>query len=303
MTKKISKKPLLIKLIIIFIILSFIIIFLKNNNKKIIKLEKENNKIFITKKDYLKNPLEIKEKILKNNSKKLIKIISKKNLKIYKNYGFFQVETENIKIDNQIANWFFITNNWLILTNKHILEDEKNLEYVWINSDKKIYDLKILYKSENEDLAVLKIIIQEKPPLNPLLSKEGKEVENFRGGLNFKKVDFIKKSEKIENNDLIFSLNSDKKIFIWKILNKNSKIKFEKISKKNINFLLQKEIKNLIETNLETNFWDSGSPLFNNKNEVIWINTIRQNNKNYSIILDENKIKNILRKVWKIKIK
>jgi S1-C subfamily serine protease len=271
-SKSLQKKIIIILTIIFFLVFS--IFFLQKNKFLSTKKNNSTKKNFITKENYLKNPEKIKEKILEKNKAKIIKIISKKNLKIYKNYDYFQVVKENIKINNKIANWFFITNNWIILTNKHILEDKENIEYIWITSDKKEYKLKILYKFKNKDLAILKILDWNKKI--------------------FKKVDFIKNYEKTKNNDFIFSLNSDKKIFFWKILNKSSKINFLKINENNINFLKEKKIKNLIESNLKTNFWDSGSPLFNNKNEVIWINTLRQNNKNYSIILDEKKIKNIL---------
>ncbi len=267
--KNIKKQNKIRKIIIIiFIIFSlvFITFFIQNKNSKENFLAK---KIIITKEKFLKNPEKISKIIINKNAEKIVKIISKKKFTIYKNNDYFQTPIENYIINNKIINWFFITNNWIILTNKHILEEE-NIQYIWITNDKKKYKLKLLWFSKNEDLAIFKI-------------------SNIKNNFFSEKVEFVENNKKIKNNDFIFSLNSNKKIFSWKIINKNSTQEIiDNFYEKNI-------IKNLLETNLKNNLWDSGSPVFNLNQKVIWINSFIKNNKTYSIYLDDEKIRKILK--------
>ncbi len=116
-------------------------------------------------------------------------------------------------------NWFYIEKN--IWNNAFSFDKRKNKK-IWVPSLKKINssdEIKIWEKIAFEDYdfdwnlstnyGLENFYEIEKPPLNPLLSKEGKEVENFRGGA--KKIYIFDN----HNHALYFWLLERNNWFLW----------------------------------------------------------------------------------------
>jgi len=148
----------------------------------------------------------------------------------------------NINYENKIWKWIFIKNN-IFLTAKHLFDNTDNKFFIKINN--KRYNFKIIKQFKNKDLLIWKI-------------------NNFNS-LNYIKNPII---SNLKQNQEIFTYKNWKKIF-WKILNTDTTIKELNLSK-------------LIKTDIQLSPWDSWSPLFNSKNELIWIYIIIEKNKNIS---------------------
>lgn len=59
---------------------------------------------------------------------------------------------------------FFVTTDGLILTNKHVVEDEQ-ASYTVVTNNKKVYEAKVVARDNFNDLAILKIDIENAPML------------------------------------------------------------------------------------------------------------------------------------------
>jgi len=208
---------------------------------------------------FILNKLFFFDKKIKNNFSKNnynIEIFSKKDIWIYKNYGFFNKKVDNLDYLNKKNNWIIFSSDWKIITNRHFLE--KNNKYFWIINNKK-YDLKVLKIFKNRDLAILKIM------------DFNKKIE---------KINFLKNKNNLKIWEKIYFKKNDKKFFS-KILEKNLKqTYYEKFQKK---FLLD-----LIKTNFKIKKWDSWRGVFNEKWKLIWIISFKKNNFSYITIFDKN---------------
>ena len=99
-----------------------------------------------------------KEQKIKQINNSIVKIIYNENFKLNQEnkLWFKNIKETNIKENKLIWNWFFITNNWVIITNKHIANNI-NWEYIIQTNDKKIYKAKLIYIDKNNDISILKI--------------------------------------------------------------------------------------------------------------------------------------------------
>ncbi|EKE30317.1 MAG: peptidase S1 and S6, chymotrypsin/Hap [uncultured bacterium (gcode 4)] len=64
--------------------------------------------------------------------------------------------TRSWSIDFVKGSWFFLSRNWFIITNRHVV-DQDDLKYEVTTLDGKVYPATILSVSETDDLALLKI--------------------------------------------------------------------------------------------------------------------------------------------------
>lgn len=182
---------------------------------------------------------------IENIYNSIVKIIPKEKINSYLN--------NPIWINQEINDWmwlgFFINNDWLIITSKHIIWDNYS-NFLVITSDNKKYEFEVEKLDEKNDLVYLKINTDNKNYLK--LSKNN-----------------------TYSNDKIYSFWLDtnnlkvvnKK---WIILNTNKKLD---------------NISNLIEFTPEISKWFSGWPILNSKFELIWINYAIKDKKSYWINL------------------
>ena len=124
----------------------------------------------------------------------------------------------------------------------------------------------------------------------------------FKNSINFYKAKIwnyyydIKINKIHKKNDIVYweliKFSSEWKIIIWNSnLNTNNiyviknwvKI-YWKILDKNI-WIKEVWLNNLIKTNIKLKKWDSWTPLFNEKNQIIWIYQVIDNSYSYASIL------------------
>jgi len=205
----------------------------------------------------------------------VVSIIIKKDVEIYKNdpWWFFRYKVWNI--EKKIGWWsgFFIDENWIIITNKHVVED-KNAKYTVILNNWKEYQAKILAYEKAKDIAFLKI------------EDENKKFKNLKI-INNDKIKLWQFSIAIWNALSEFQ-NS---VSLWVVSWLNRKIED---NYNNIDWLIQ--------TDTAINPGNSWGPLLNLKWEVIWINTLIINwsqNLWFAISINQKEIEEYLNKIKK----
>ena len=220
-------------------------------------------------------------KIVKNVSPGVVSIVIKKDLLVYRNspFGFYWNPIGSVEQKVWWWTWFFITKDGKIITNKHVISDN-DATYTVITNDNKEYDAKVIATDPNNDLAILKIIDNEKV---------------------FTTLDFINTIDEI--NVWQFA------IAMWNALSEfQNSVSLWVISWKNRN--INDGVNNiwwLIQTDAAVNPGNSWWPLINLDWKVMWINTaIIQWSEWlwFSINLTKNKIDymlNSIEKYWIIK--
>ncbi len=142
----------------------------------------------------------IKKQELNKTNKSIVQIIYFNDFKYnkYNKIWLQNIEKTNILKEELQWKWFFINNNWLIITNKHIVNNNKWI-YKIKTFDNTIYNAKIIYIDKKNDFSLIKI-----------------------NSNKYKKLDLIK-----NNNTYIWetiykpSINNFIK---WKIFNRNKNI-------------------------------------------------------------------------------
>lgn len=207
--------------------------------------------------------------IVKEVSPSIVSIIVKKDLTLYRRdpWWFFRTPVWSIEQKVWWWTWFFITKDWVIITNKHVVTDS-NSKYIVITNTWEEYESKIIYLDNETDLALLKIDYNSNP------------------------LDFISS----ENNINIWNFA----IAIWNALAEfQNSVSLGIISWKNRD-LWEDWLKNMIQTDASINPWNSWGPLLNTYGKVIWINTLIINNSEwlwFAIPLDRQKINNIIENI------
>ncbi len=220
--------------------------------------------------------------LIKRVSPWVVSIIIKKDLVIYRSdpWGFFN--KVSVITDKEVWGWtwFFVTKDWKIITNKHVVNDE-NAEYTIITHDNKEYDAEVLAVSKTNDIAILKI-----------KSKDDK---------NFTPLSFVKNKEDIKIGQFAIAIwnalsEFQNSVSLWVISWKDRKIKdWDKV------------LNELIQTDAAINYWNSWGPLINLNWNVMWINTAKINWSSsiwFSISLTQDKVDYIIdsiKKYWEIK--
>ncbi len=238
------------------------------------EIVKENKTIEI--KDLENNITKIAETI----SPSVVSIIIKKDLVIYKRDPWWFFEKPIWSIKEKVWWWtgFFITKDWKIITNKHVIQD-KNAEYIVITNTWEEYETKFLAEDPINDLAILKI-----------------ESEN-----TFEPLKFIPEKENLKLWQFAIAIwnamgEFQNSVSLWIISWKNRTIEVENWN-----------LSSLIQTDAAINPWNSGWPLINLNWEVIWINTAIINWSEwiwFAIAITEEKINYILKSIqenWTIK--
>ncbi len=186
-------------------------------------------------------------KIVKDISPWVVSIVIKKDLPIYRNSPFWFFSSPIWSIEQKVWwwTWFFITKDWKIITNKHVISD-RNATYSVITNDNSEYDAKVIALDPNNDLAILEIVDENK---------------------EFKTMDFVNTQDEI--NVWQFA------IAVWNALAEfQNSVSLWVISWKNRNINDgRNKIWWLIQTDAAINPWNSWGPLINLDWKVMWINT------------------------------
>ena len=253
-------------------------IFNDNSTKEVVK-----NWSFTTIKDLQSEVTSI----VKKSWPSVVNVVISKDLALYKRdpYWFFQQQVWTVKKQIWGWSWFFVTKDWLILTNKHVVSDE-NATYTIITHDAKEYEASILALDPITDLAVLKI-------------KSTKT--------DFPVVEFAQENETINVWQFAIAIwnalaEFQNSVSLWVISWKNRSIEAWDNSWWNTEKLTW-----LIQTDAAINPWNSGWPLLNLDGKVMWVNTAVSWNWQwlwFSIQITKKKVDYILnsiKKYWKIK--
>ena len=184
---------------------------------------------------------------VKKISPSVANIVIKKDLTIYRNdpWWFFQTPVWTIK--RKIWGWtgFFVTKNWILITNKHVISD-KNAEYTVITNNNKEFSAKVLAIDPITDLAVIKISSENQFIPLSFIKDIDSEIQIWQFAIAIW-------------NALAEFQNS---VSLWVISWKNRTIEawWDKLSW-------------LLQTDAAINPWNSWWPLINLDWKVIWINT------------------------------
>lgn len=204
---------------------------------------------------------------------------------VYKySYKLFEIEDwVYVKIPQWIAKsweqvvtkwtWFFITKDWYIITNKHVVSNTK-LTYEIITYDGKSFPIEKIYKSENNDLCVIKI-----------------------SGTNFAPLKIIQSSDIMIWQKVIAIWNA-----LWEYQNTVTEWIISWVNRDLVvmDWDAQEEISWAIQTDASINPWNSGWPLIDSNWNVIWINTaIDSQWQNIGFAIPSNQIFNFLKETFK----
>lgn len=79
-------------------------------------------------------------------------------------FGLFRYPAEEEEVQQDIGSGFVIDKNGLVVTNRHVV-GETNAKYQVIAYNKKVYDVKKIYRDQANDLAILKIDSTDLDPI------------------------------------------------------------------------------------------------------------------------------------------
>jgi S1-C subfamily serine protease len=170
---------------------------------------------------------------------------------------------------------FVISSDGLILTNKHVVADEK-ADYTVLTNDGKKYDAKVLARDSVQDLAVLKIKANALTPL-----KIGDSSSLMLGQTAIAIGNSLGEFRNTVSVGVISGL-------------------YRKIAASDFSSGASENLDGLIQTDAAINPGNSGGPLLNLKGEVIGINVaIASNGQNIGFAIPINKAKNAIESVKK----
>ena len=268
--------------------------YMENNLNSPYKIENIGN----FSKNWSSNQVNLDLKEIQTNVKSIatkvnpsvVNIIISKDIRTYRTdpFGFFQEPSWTIKRTVWWWSWFFVTKNWLILTNKHVVSDT-NASYTIITSNNDEFEWKVLALDPTNDLALIKAF------------KNGKEISGITP------VNLIEDNKSVQVWDFI--------VAIWNALAEfQNTVTFWVVSWlwRSIEAWDQiwwsiEQLSGLIQTDAAINPWNSGGPLVDLNWNVIWISTAVAQWANwlwFAIPLSINEVNYILNsyeKYWEIK--
>jgi len=280
-------------LIILFSVLSwffssYIFLHVINPNLNNIKTITETREIVIDEKFTTISNLENEiTQIVKDVWPWVVNIIITKELTTYRRdpFWFFIEPTWTIQRQVWGWSWFFITKDWYILTNRHVIADP-DAKYTVITNSREEFEAEVIALDPLTDLWVLKII-------NP-----DREFTALKAIENESQINIWQFGIAIWNALSEFQ-NS---VSLWVISWKNRTIKAGSAWSRNT-----QKLSWLLQTDAAINPWNSWWPLINLSWEVMWINTAISWQWQwvwFSIPISKSKIDFILKSIeeyWEIK--
>lgn len=281
------QKNLLIALIIICSFISWIFwsyLFLHFINPNLDNIKTNTITKEVIKQDKIINITNLESEItniIKKVWPSVVNIIIKKDIDLYRRdpWWFFQEKVWSVEKKVWWWSWFFVSKDWVIMTNKHVVSD-KNAKYVVITNDLKEYEAKVIALDPLTDLAIIKIenpdkefevlkIIEDEKYINiwQFAIAIWNALWEFQNSVSFWIISWKNRSIEASGN------NYDKEKLIW-----------------------------LLQTDAAINPWNSWWPLINLNWEIIWINTAIAWNRQwlgFSIPLSKKRVNYILNSIKK----
>jgi serine protease Do len=229
------------------------------------------------------------KEIVKNLNTSVVNIVISKDIQTYRSdpYWFFYQPSWTVK--QKVGWWsgFFVTKNWLVLTNKHVVSDP-NASYTIITSSNEEFEWKILALDPSNDLAILKAykVWKEITINNPVsLINDTKSIEVW---------DFIiaiwNALAEFQNTTTFWMVSGlGRTIQAWDQMSWSSE-----------------QLSGLIQLDAAINPGNSGWPLVNLSGQVIWINTAIAAGANwlgFAIPMSQKEVDYMIKsieKYWKI---
>jgi S1-C subfamily serine protease len=184
---------------------------------------------------------------------------------------FRRIPGQKKNIEQNIGSGFIITDDGLILTNKHVVADTE-ATYQVLTYDKKKYDVEKIYRDPLNDLAILKISPKEK--LKPLKLGD---------------------SSKLKLGQLVVAIGTPLGEFTNTVTSGIISGLGRGITAGSPLEGYVEKLDNVIQTDAAINPGNSGGPLLNSSGEVIGINTaIAQEGQNIGFAIPVNTAKEII---------
>jgi len=204
----------------------------------------------------------------------VVSIIINRDIVIYRSdpWWFFQESNTTVRRQVGWGSGFFVREDWLILTNKHVVQDTRS-DYTVILSDGREYEAEVIASDPLNDIAVIKISAESETFPVPSIVEQTDEVR-------------------------IWSFS----IAIWNALAEfQNSVSLGIVSGKNRSIEAEWTLlSNLIQTDAAINPGNSGWPLLNLEGQVIGINTAiagRTNGIWFAIALTTLRIEYILKSI------
>jgi len=223
-------------------------------------------------------------KLVKNTSPSVVSIVIKKDIDMFRSDPWWFFEERVWSVEKKVWWWsgFFVSKDWIIMTNKHVVWDQ-NAKYSVITNDWKEYDAIVLALDPLTDLAIIKINWENNfPVLNAIEDEKYIKIWQFVIAIWNALAEF--------QNSVSFWVIS------WKWRNIEA-----------WNNWYSEKLVWLLQTDARINPWNSWWPLIDLNWEIVWINTaIAWNSQwlGFSIPLSKKRVEYILssiNKYWSIK--
>lgn len=187
--------------------------------------------------------------VVKNSSPAVVSIVITKDVPIYEQYvfGYRQTGTEKREVGGGTG--FIVSEDGLILTNKHVVLDD-NAEYTVFTNTGKKFSAKVIAKDPFQDLAIIKI--NQKHQKFPVLN--------------------LGNSDEIEIGQSVIAIGNALAEFRNTVSSGLISGLGRRITARGDNSFVE-TLNDVIQTDAGINKGNSGGPLLNLKGEVIGINT------------------------------
>ncbi len=167
---------------------------------------------------------------------------------------------------------FIVSEDGYIVTNKHVVSDEK-AEYTVITSDKKKYDVKVLAKDPLNDVAILKIEAKD------LLTLEFANSEKVKVGQSV-----------IAIGNPLLQFSNSVSVGVVSGLSRS-------ITATDQGYGQAEQLEGVIQTDAAINPGNSGGPLLNLDGKVVGVNVATSSAENISFSLPSNMVKGVFESV------
>lgn len=188
---------------------------------------------------------------------------------------FRRVPGRQEKIEKNIGSGFIVSEDGLIITNKHVVADT-SVDYQVLTYDKKKYNVEKIYRDPLNDLAILKI-----------------------NGSNFKSLE-LGDSKNLKLGQLVIAIGTPLGEFTNTVTTGIISGLGRGITAGSPFEGFVEKLDNVIQTDAAINPGNSGGPLLNSKGQVIGINTaIASEGQNIGFAIPVNTVKDLLEKFKK----
>lgn len=217
--------------------------------------------------------------VVKNSGPSVVTIAARQENAVPQDpFSFFGIPLEPSIAPNEpqdIGSGFIVSDDGLIVTNKHVINDPE-LTYIVITSDQKQFAVENVYRDPLNDIAILKV--------NP----------SEHLGTSFKPLD-LGDSSKLQVGQLAIAIGTALGEFRNTVTTGVVSGLGRGITAGSIYQGFVEELDNVIQTDAAINPGNSGGPLLNSQGQVIGVNTaVSQSGQNIGFALPINTVKDVI---------